>query len=481
MQSTNKLGFLGLVSLIFCMTVGAGIFNLPQNLAVSASLGGTLLAWAVTAIGLLFLVGTLKILADRYPHLNAGIYEYAQEGYGHYTGFNMAWGYWLSACFANVAYAVMLNDSLGAFCPPLLRHSWPTVVFCSVMIWLMFVVVKNGLTTVKRINYVVSVFKLAAIAVIAVLLFMTFKLDVMTTDFWGQSGITGNLGSQVKGSMMVTLWCFIGIEGAVMVSARAKKPTDVGRASVAGFMLAWVLYVLVTVLSYGVMSQAELSTLEDPSVAYVLKSAIGDWAYYFVIGSVVLALFGGWFAWTLILGQVAMEAAEVKIFPQSFLRLNKWGMPTFGLLISSVMMEIFIMIVVSADNVYLAALSVTGIMVLPAYLFSGLYLTKTTFNPEIKVSLSKGKLWKSRLVGSACVLNCLWMIYAGGLDLLLASTIFYLGGLAFYLKARRERTPKTDRNNISSYFTPAELIVLLLISLAALVSLKLIINGTLKL
>jgi arginine:ornithine antiporter / lysine permease len=39
---------------------------------------------------------------------------------------------------------------------------------------------------------------------------------------------------QVKSTMLVTLWVFIGIEGASVYSARAAKRTDVGRATVVG-------------------------------------------------------------------------------------------------------------------------------------------------------------------------------------------------------------------------------------------------------
>ena len=89
--------------------------------------------------------------------------------------------------------------------------------------------------------------------------------------------------------MMVTLWCFIGIEGAVMMSARAKRHSDVGKAGVTGFFIAWLLYVLVSMLCFGVMNRAKLAGLDDPSVAYVLRDICGGWAYYFVVLSVIVS------------------------------------------------------------------------------------------------------------------------------------------------------------------------------------------------
>lgn len=116
-DSNQKLGLTGLAALVFGMMVGSGIFNIPQNMAVGAGLGAVIIGWCVTALGMLMLVATFKILSDRHPELNEGIYQYAEVGFNRFVGFNVAWGYWLCACFANVAYAVMLSDTFGAFSP----------------------------------------------------------------------------------------------------------------------------------------------------------------------------------------------------------------------------------------------------------------------------------------------------------------------------------------------------------------------------
>ena len=72
---------------------------------------------------------------------------------------------------------------------------------------------------------------------------------------------------QVKNMMLVTVWVFIGIEGAAVYSQRARKRRDVGRATVLGFVGVLALLLLVNLLSYGLMAQAEIAGLEDPSMA----------------------------------------------------------------------------------------------------------------------------------------------------------------------------------------------------------------------
>jgi len=471
-EEKGKIGFLGLTAIVFGMVVGSGIYNIPQNMAAGAGLGAVSIAWIITAAGMLLLVATFKTLADRRPDLCAGIYQYAQAGYGNYMGFNMAWGYWLCTCFANIAYAVMLCESFGAFFPVMSGSGVATVLFGTALIWIMFFIVSKGLKTAKFINSALSVMKVAVILVIIGLIAVNVNLGMLTSDFWGRMANSGGLAGQIKSTMLVTLWCFIGIEGAVMLSAHARKSTDVGKAGIAGFFVAWLLYVLVSVLSFGVMTQPELAGLENPSTAYVLKAVCGDWAYYFVIVAVIVSLLGGWVAWTIVCAQVPYEAASVGIFPRKFLRLNSKGMPTFGLAVSSLVMQIFLIIVVTANDFYMAALSITGMMILPAYLFSGLYLWKTTLHPE-QLGLERSrKNMRFRITGIATSVFCLWMIYAGGLTLLLLTSVFYLIGSVFFVTARHEICPS------GLAFTPTERALFLFIVLCSVISLALLATGS---
>lgn len=441
----RKLGFGALVAIVLGMMIGSGLYNIPQNLAAGAGPMAVGLAWLVTAVGMLLMVATFKILSSSRPDLDAGIYQYAQVGFGNFAGFNIAWGYWLCTAFANVAYAVMLNDSFGAFFPTLLDHGWQTLALGTVLIWSMYFIVAGGIKTAKLLNNILAGVKIAAIALICVLLLINVKLGVFQMNLMDEALGAGSLLSQVKSTMLVTLWCFIGIEGAVMMAARAKRPSDVGKAGVTGFLIAWLLYVLVSMLCFGVMARARLAGLDDPSVAYVLRSICGDWAYYFVIIAVIVSLLGGWLAWTLVCAQVPFEASVVGIFPKSFQKLNKHGMPGYGLLVSSVVMESFLIMVLCTEHVYMTALEVTGMMVLPAYLSGGAYLWKITLRKDSHLKLTGWKLRRAQIIGACCTAYCLWLIYAGGIDLFMFTSFFYIVGLGFYFPAMRERARRGEK------------------------------------
>lgn len=448
MLTNSRLGFWGLTALVFGLMVGVGIYNLPQNMASVAAPGAVFISWMIAAAGILPLVLSFKWLSQHYPSYNAGIYQYAQAGFGNYAGFNIAWGYWLCTAFSNVAYGVMLNDSCGAFFPRLLDHGWETVLFGSALIWIMYFIVSEGIKTAKFINMLLAVVKIVMLVFIITVFILFFRLRLFETDIWGAHSGAGSIVTQVKSTMMITLFCFFGVEGAVMMSARAKRVSDVGRAGIAGFVIALVLYVAVTLLCFGLMSRARLSGLQDPSIAYILRDSIGDWAYWFVICAVIISLLGGWVAWTLVVAQVPYEASLVGILPRSFQRLNRHEMPAFGLFASSIAMEIFLLMVVMADDMYLTALRITGLMIIPCYFFTGLFLLK------------KARSWPVRTMAVVITLFCLWMAYAGGLKDMLMTSVFYIIGTGFYIKARKE-------NQIAPLFTRNEKIALILMAAAS--------------
>lgn len=458
-NSDRKLGLVGLTALVFSMMVGSGIFNIPQNIAAGSGLAACIVAWVATAVAMLSLLYTFRHLSLRRRDLKSGIYQYAQEGFGKFAGFNMAWGYWLCVCFANVAYAVMLNDSFGAFFPVLLNHGWQMILCGSLLIWSMYFLVSNGMKTAKTLNTVMTVVKLIPMLLIVVLLVLYFKVDRLEQE-WPGIQSPSDMWNQVRDTMMVTLWCFIGIEGAVMMSARAKKPSNVGTAGILGFLVAWILYAVVSILSFGLMSRMRLVGLGNPSVAYLLLDATGQFAYWFVIISVIISVLGAWVSWTIVCAQVPLEAAHAGIFPQRFAKLNKHDMPAYGLKFSSVAMTAFLIIVSLASDVYMAAVDITGMMVLPCYLFSGLYLCK--------LALKKDSDMRSTLpVAALCVVSCLYMLYAAG-PLLMATSLFYMAGMGIYF--RKHKT-----------LSRGESIAFIAMVLLAIVSVVLICQGKLQL
>lgn len=468
----NKLGFGALSAIILGSMIGSGIFNLPQNMAVNASPLAVGIAWLITALGMLLIVATFKILCDRRPDLNAGIYQYAQKGWGNYAGFNMAWGYWLSTAFANVAYAIMLNDSFGAFFPMMLQHRWPTLLFGTFLIWGVFFIVSRGVRTAHAVNKALTVLKVLSLTFVIILFIIGFRAEIFTLNF-SEFSVNGNgIMKQISNSMLVTLWCFIGIEGAVMMAAQAKKSSDVGKATILGFFIAWLLYVLVSLLCYGAMARAKMAGIHDPSAAYVLRYVFGEWAYWIIIISVILSILGVWIAWTIVGAEVPYEAARCGIFPKIFLKKNCHGVPKAGLILLSIIMKSFFIVVLFSEDVYMTTLSITGMMILPAYLASGYYLCRECINNRGRIFDNKGEKWRTFIIGIGCVIFCVWMIYAGGWKLFIFTSWFYLIGSGIYLQVRKQKDSVEHTK-----FTCADKITISILIAAAVTSGVLLLTG----
>jgi len=263
-DSTQKLRLGALIALVVGSMVGGGIFSLPQNIAASASAGATLIGWLITGVGMLTLAFVFQTLANRKPELDGGVYAYAKAGFGDYMGFSSAWGYWISAWIGNVSYMVLLFSTLGYFFPVFGEgNTLPAVIGASLLLWLLHFLVLRGIKEAAFINTVTTIAKMLPLALFIVIAAIAFKMDVFTADFWGRGNSElGSVMDQVRNMMLVTVWVFIGIEGASIFSARAEKRSDVGKATVIGFVGVLLLLVLVNVLSQGIMAQAELAGLK---------------------------------------------------------------------------------------------------------------------------------------------------------------------------------------------------------------------------
>lgn len=429
----GKLGVFGLAGIVISSMIGGGIFSLPQNMAQSASVGGVLMAWLITGLGIWFIANTFRLLATLKPDLTSGIYMYARSGFGPYMGFNIGWSYWLCQIFGNVGYAVITMDALNYFFPGVFTggNNLASIIGGSVLIWGFNWLVLRGVQQATQINLIATIAKIVPLILFCILMLFVFHLDRFDFDFWGNLAHTklGSVGDQVKNSMLVTLWAFIGIEGAVVLSGRASSQKDVGRATVMGFLGCLIIYILLSVLPYGFMTQAQLATIANPSTAGVLEHVVGPWGAWLMNIGLIIAILSSWLSWTMITAQMPQSMAENGTFPKVFSRENSKGAPSVSLWVTSLLMQLAMFLVYFSNNAWNTMLSITGVMVLPAYLMSCLYLWKITDEENI-TAVSR---WSAKLTGIFGSVYAIWLIYAAGLKYMLMAVVFIALGLPVYL------------------------------------------------
>ncbi|MFQ9867534.1 MAG: amino acid permease [Bilophila wadsworthia] len=274
--------------------------------------------------------------------------------------------------------------------------------------------------------------------------------------------------------MLVTLWAFIGIEGAVVLSDRAQSQDDVGKATIMGFVGCLIVYVLLSVLPFGFMTQQELAAVPTPSTAGVLERAVGTWGSWIMNIGLIIAVLASWLAWTLITAEMPFAAAKNGTFPRQFSRENANGAPSVSLWVTSALMQLALLLVYFSNNAWNMMLSITAVMVLPAYLISTLFLWKTCEDNQYPQGAATGRAsaLACGFLGSA---YGLWLIYAAGLHYLLMASVFIAIGIPVYIWSRKQHP---DQNPM---FLKYEKVLLVLLVLVALFSLYLFMRGIVKL
>ncbi|PXX74200.1 arginine:ornithine antiporter, APA family [Pseudomonas sp. LAMO17WK12:I10] len=438
-DTPGKLRLGALVALVVGSMIGGGIFSLPQNMAASADVGAVLIGWAITAVGMLTLAFVFQTLANRKPDLDGGVYAYAKAGFGDYMGFSSAWGYWISAWLGNVGYFVLLFSTLGYFFPLFGEGNTPAAVIgASLLLWAVHFLVLRGIKEAAFINLVTTVAKVVPLLLFVLIALFAFKLDIFTADIWGMKNPDlGSVMNQVRNMMLVTVWVFIGIEGASIFSARAEKRSDVGKATVIGFITVLLFLVLVNVLSLGIMTQPELAKLQNPSMAAVLEHVVGHWGAVLISVGLIISLLGALLSWVLLCAEIMFAAAKDHTMPEFLRKENANHVPVNALWLTNAMVQIFLVITLFSASTYLSLIYLATSMILVPYLWSAAYAVLLAVRGETyEAALAERK--KDLLIGSIALLYAIWLLYAGGVKYLLLSALLYAPGAILFAKAKRE-------------------------------------------
>lgn len=401
----KKLGLSALTALVLSSMLGAGVFSLPQNMAAVASPAALLIGWGITGAGILLLAFAMLILTRIRPELDGGIFTYAREGFGELIGFCSAWGYWLCAVIANVSYLVIVFSALSFFTDtPELRlfgdgNTWQSIVGASALLWIVHFLILRGVQTAASINLVATLAKLLPLGLFVVLAIMMFKLDTFKLDFTGLAlGVP--VWEQVKNTMLITLWVFIGVEGAVVVSARARNKRDVGKATLLAVLSALGVYLLVTLLSLGVVARPELAEIRNPSMAGLMVEMMGPWGEIIIAAGLIVSVCGAYLSWTIMAAEVPFLAATHKAFPRIFARQNAQAAPSASLWLTNICVQICLVLIWLTGSDYNTLLTIASEMILVPYFLVGAFLLKIATRP----------LHKAVGVG-ACIYG-LWLLYA---------------------------------------------------------------------
>ncbi|RDL08491.1 arginine:ornithine antiporter (APA family) [Streptomyces sp. HB202] len=433
-----KLTLPTLTAMVVGSMVGAGVFSLPSRFAQETGVAGALIAWAVAGTGMLMLAFVFQALAVRRPDLDAGVYAYAKAGFGEYLGFFSAFGYWASACVGNVTYWVLIMSTVGAVAPVLGDGDTVTaVVVSSVGLWGFFLLIRRGVKEAAAINRIVTVAKIVPILFFVVLALFYFEPSVFADNFSGTDE-AGTLFDQVRGTMLATVFVFLGVEGASVYSRHAKRREDVGRATVLGFLSVFAVFASVTIVSYGLLPMAEIAELRQPSMAEVLESAVGTWGKVFISVGLIVSVLGAYLAWTLMAAEVLFVAAEDRDMPRFLGQSTAADVPENALLLTTCLSQIVLVVTLFSDDAFTFALDLTSALSLIPFLLAAGFAVKVAARPERWGAVGRSTR-RELVIAVAATLYTAFLLYAAGPKFVLVSFILYAPATFLFVKSRREQ------------------------------------------
>ncbi|WP_392667390.1 basic amino acid/polyamine antiporter [Streptomyces sp. LN785] len=467
-----KLTLLTLTAMVVGSMVGAGVFSLPRRFAEETGVAGALISWAIAGIGMLMLAFVFQTLAVRRPDLDAGVYAYAKAGFGEYLGFFSAFGYWASACVGNVTYWVLIMSTVGAVAPALGDGDTVlAVVLSSVGLWAFFLLIRRGVKEATAINKIVTVAKVVPILVFVVLALVCFKPSVFAANFGG-ADYAGSLFHQVRGTMLATVFVFLGVEGASVYSRHAKRREDVGRATVLGFLSVFAVFASVTIVSYGILPMSEIAELRQPSMAGVLEAAVGTWGKVFVSIGLIISVLGAYLAWTLMAAEVLFVAAKDDDMPRFLSRSTGADVPAPALLMTTALSQIVLVITMFSDDAFNFALDLTSALTLIPFLLAAAFAVKLALKPDVEGAVG-GSNRRELAVALLATLYTAFLLYAAGLKYVLVSFILYAPATFLFVKARREQNRRL--------FSPMEAVICTVSIAVALVGVLALATGWIEL
>lgn len=431
MNNDKKLSLFSLVAMVIGAMIGGGAFNLITDMGAHAGGLAIIIGWIITGVGMIALGLSFQNLTMMRSDLDGGVYSYAKEGFGDYMGFNAAWGYWFSTLLGNVAYGTLLMTALGTFVPTFKGGSnVPSIIFASIILWGVLYLISKGVKNATIVNTVVTVAKLIPIFVFIITMIVVFNFDTFMTGFYGMTSngpkefnLLDTLG-QVRSTMVVTVWAFLGVEGAVVFSSRAKKRSDVGKATIIGLVSVLIIYILITILAQGVIIQNHIAALENPSMAAVMEHIVGKWGAAFINIGLMISVMGAWLGWSLLASEVPNLAAKDNIFPAWFGRDNKNKAPVNSAFVTFLIIQAFFITLLFTDKAYKFAFSLSSSAILLPYAFTAFY--------QLKYSLQHKLPMKQIIIGGIASVYSVWLVFAAGIEYLLLTMMLFFPGIFVY-------------------------------------------------
>jgi APA family basic amino acid/polyamine antiporter len=367
-ESGARFGLGTAVALIMGSIIGVGIFNLPTSLSGYGPI--TLVSMGLTTVGAIALALLFAALSRRLP-ADGGPYAYARVAYGNPLGFANAWSYWITAWAGNAAIAVGWVLYVEVFINKG-HNRLGSIVLVLIGLWLPAIINLTGVKNMGAVQVVTTILKFVALAFMSTVgLFYISRANFSPWNVSGESTVDA-----IGGGMAIALFSYLGVEVAAVAAGKVKDPDrNIPRSTILGTLATAVVYMLSLTAVFGILPNTMLQNSTAP-FSDAVDAMFGGTAWGKLMAIIVIISgLGALNGWTMICAEMPLAAANDGLFPDQFKRMSSRGVPTFGIIASTALASLAMLINYLGSGgatVFTTLVLMTGITAAIPYGFSAL-------------------------------------------------------------------------------------------------------------
>jgi len=331
----RSIGTLALAAGIVNVTLGAGIYRLPANMA--ATLGPTApFAYLLCAVAMSLIVLCMAEAGSRVA-LTGGPYAYVEVGLGPFVGFLAGFLLWMLLTFAMAAVATVLVANLGALVPPLASRRASAIVL--VAIYAIFALVNSlGVDRGTRVNNAITVVKILPLLLLLVGGLFAIRSENVTIVN------PPDLPTLARSSILL-IFAFAGVEAALVPGGEVKDPArTVPRALFVAMAIVTLLYAGLQLVAQGVLGPA--LAMSPAPLADAAGAALGGWARTVLLAGAVISMLGHAGAMILATPRTLFAFARDGFLPATLARLH----PVYRTPVAAILLQCVIVLALAISN-----------------------------------------------------------------------------------------------------------------------------------
>ena len=403
--------------------IGSGIFMMPTMLAPYGLLGFG--GWLVAGAGSILVALTMARLVKRIPK-TGGPYVYVNEGLGTFSGFIIAWTYWVACVSAIAGISIAFVGYLGFFLPQIANSQINALLASLLLIWIIVFLNIRSLENSSKFQLISTLLKL--LPLIFIVLLGASNFNVNNLPELNPSNL--HPISLIATVTTLVMWSFIGIETATVPADNVINPQEtIPKVLIASVITILILYILVSIAIAALVPASELLNSSAP-FALAASKILGVTGGTIVSMGALISTLGSLNANTLTAGNLSLAAARDGLLPSKFVILSKNGTPIFTYLLTGAFVSILLILnytkgVVNAF-VFMAMLSTLSTLL--AYAFCA--IAEFKFSRADKKNLQRNN---ALLISCGTFLYAFFAIWGAGIEMIIYSIILILIGTPIYL------------------------------------------------